>query len=326
MPKGVLDNLSQIGETGLMQLRSDIRTLEILLASLARRGGDPLRVLRARDDLVEDIARLQSEGLDLRAERTRIETVDNMLMAKAGVMARALQGLSPAAEARRQERPPDERWWWHLDSIWAERLRKRIIRYSIIAAVTVLLVVGFDYVMTRLSGQSPTEREAQSHISAGEQQMYAGNITEAIAEYEQAAALMPEALDPPVMLGALYELQGDAARGLESKRRAATLAPDEPTYWLKLAQAYAIVGRSEDALALANGAIQQKPELAQAYLIRGGIYEAQNKVNEAVADFEKCAELAGAQDQEALYVVARTRLGMLMQQGSPGFSPPGMGR
>lgn len=325
MPKGVVEGPAQRIETGPTQLRDHIRELEIEVAALRRGEGDFLRVLRLRDTVEDELRALSAAGIDVRPERTRVESVDNMLSNKASIAARHLVALSPAAEARRKERPPQERWWWYLDSIWAERLRKRIIRFSILFIVIVLLVVGGNYAMNRFSRLSPTEREANQYLASGEQLLYLGDYERAIPEFEKAVALLPDRFDIHLSLGLLYEETGRQAEAQAELARAQELAPDRGTYLTAYARMLTALGRLDEALTAADEAIALKPDSAEAYLMRAGVYEAKNEVEKALADLEKASDLARAQNQNALYVLARTRMGMLLQR-APDLGFPGAGQ
>ncbi|MBC7254914.1 MAG: tetratricopeptide repeat protein [Chloroflexi bacterium] len=325
MPKGVVEGPAQRIETGPTQLRDHIRELEIEVAALRRGQGDFLRILRLRDTVEDELRALTAAGIDVRPERTRVESVDNMLSNKASTAARYLVALSPAAEARRQENPPAERWWWYLDSIWAERLRKRLIRFSILFIVLVVLVVGVDYAMNRFSRLTPTERLANQHIASGEQLLYLGDYERAIPEFEEAVALLPDRFDIYISLGVLYKETGRQAEGQAALERAQQLAPDRATFLIAYARILSAVNHLDEALVTIEEAISLKPDSAEAYLIRAGVYEAQNEIDKAIADLEKASDLARAQNQNALYVLARTRMGMLLQRG-PDLGFPGAGQ
>lgn len=87
-----------------------------------------------------------------------------------------------------------------------------------------------------------------------------------------------------------------------------------------LARSYSSVGEYERALGYANEAVALAPDSAQALIIRGGVYEATERRAEALADYELSATLAQEAGEDALYVLARMRMGMLLQSGSGGGS------
>lgn len=324
MPKGVIEDQSQRIATGPTRLRDYLREIEIAVTNYGRGQGDLLAVLRLRDEIEEELAALDRADIEVRPERTRLATVDNMLMRHASRATRDLQARAPAAEARRQENPPEERWWWHIDAIWTGRVRRRVIKYGIIFVVAVVLIIGVDFVLTRLSGLSPTEQEAQRRASAGEQYMYTARFDEAIAEYEQAVEVQPTLYDAYASLAALYTVQGREAEAQAAAAQSEATAPSRSAYLLALARAYTAVNRLEEALVAAEEAVALEPEAPEPLLIRAGVYETAQEYDKAIADLEKCAAMALAQDKSTVYVLAQTRLGMLLQSGpASGFGPPG---
>lgn len=95
-------------------------------------------------------------------------------------------------------------------------------------------------------------------------------------------------------------------------------------YLLALVRAYESVGRLDEAMVRVEESVELAPDLPQVYLMRGGVLEAMNQTSEAIADYEKAADLAQAQGEDALYVLARTRMGMLLQR-APSMGFPGGG-
>ena len=110
MPKGVVESPGVA--TTATRLRGQIRELEIGFANLRGRGDAVLDLLKQRDEVGETIERFEAAGLDMRPERTRIETVDNIISRKAPDISRELARTGGLEGARRQEKPPEERWWW----------------------------------------------------------------------------------------------------------------------------------------------------------------------------------------------------------------------
>jgi tetratricopeptide (TPR) repeat protein len=326
MPKGVVESAQTPLETGASRLREDLAALEVAVADLGRGRGSVLDTLRLRDAVEEDAATLGASGVGFKPEQTRIDTIDNILARRAGRIGRFLQGTSPAAEARRAEKPPEQRWWWYLDSLWAARWRRSVVKYGVILIVVVLALVGGDYVMNRFFGMSPTERAAHEHIASGEQYLYGGRYDEAIVEYEAAAAVTPDALDPQIALAVLYEKQGRATEAQVALAKATAVTPNRAALELGLARSYTALGNLDSALLHADAAVGVRPESAEVYLIRATVYEGRGDTERAIADLETAGDLATAQGQSTLYVLARTRLGMILQEGSAGLGQPGFGQ
>ena len=321
MPKGMAVDREAI--TSAVKLRGMIRQLEVGLADLRGQGRAVFELLRLRDRVAEEVASLREEGVPLRPEETRLETVDGILTRKTSAMVWELRSMGGLAGARRVEKPPEERWWWYLDLYQAERQRKTVLRTAIIIASVVALVLVVNLVLDRFFGLSPQEKAARNYTGVGEQYLARGDVDRAIAEYERGVAVLPSMGDAQVMLGTLYELRGkgdDAQKARAAFSAAEATHTDRVEYLLTRARAYESVGQLDKALARANDALALAPESAQAYLMRGGIYESQGDLSHAYTDYERSAELAQAQGQDTIYVLAKMRLGMLMQRG-PGTPP-----
>jgi tetratricopeptide (TPR) repeat protein len=325
MPKGSIQETRMA--TRAVLLREQIRELEVASAGFQGRSAENARaLLTLRDQVEEEVSALEEQGVDLRPERTRIKTVDNILVRKARGLERALGSTGGFASARRDVQPADDRWWWFLDEHIAEQRRKSAIKFITIFVVIAVLLIGGNWAMNRFFGMDPIEREARGYISSAEQALTMGDYEDAIAEYQQAIETQPEMSEAYIGLGVLYELQGRHAESQQTLATAEELIGDRTMYLLALSRAYSSVGELDQALEAAEEAVELSPESAQAYLIRGGVYEATGRRPEALADYELSGELAREQGEDALYVLARMRMGMLLQSGvSSGVPGSGTG-
>lgn len=316
MPKGAVESPGVA--TSATRLREQIRELEVGFANLRGRGDGVFDLLRLRDEVGESIERFEAAGLDMRPERTRVETVDNIINRRAPEISRELSRMGGLAGARRRVEPPEERWWWYVDLYHAEKQRKSLIRGLITVGSIIAVVLAVNFILDRFFGLDPVEKEARSHMSAGDQYLFGGDYEGAIEEYERAVSIVPTLGDAHVTLAVLYEVAGrpdDAEKALVAAREA---YGDDLTYYLALGRAYETVGEHERAMVATEEAIAIDPESPQAYLTRGSIYEATEEFGRALEDYERAGDLAQQRGQDALYVMARTRMAMLMQRG-PAF-------
>lgn len=323
MPKGGVQGGD--AATQMVQLRDLIREYEIGAANLKGRGVAALDLLKLRDSIEDEAARLQADGVDLRPELTRVETSDNVLERKTSTLVHELRSVGGLAGARQERRPPQERWWWYVDIALAERQRKQATRFVLIVGAALIVVFGADYLLNRFYGMSPVEKEARQYTISAEQHMRDQDIDGAIAEYQQAVATLPSLGEAHVALAVLYDKKGMAKESAEAFRAAEETFSRREDYFVAVSRAYEALGSMDEALRYAQQAVDVAPDSAQAYLIRGGVYESLNKVTEANADYLKAGELAQEHGENTLYVLARTRLGMLLQRGS-GMGGAGFGQ
>ena len=141
-----------------------------------------------------------------------------------------------------------------------------------------------------------------------------GQYDEAIAEYALALEAEPSMSEANLALGVLYELSGRTTESEQALAAARDALGSEAAYAMNLAQAYARVGLVQRALSYADEAVNLEPESPQAFLIRAGLYEQINSRAEALADLERATVLAQEQGEDEIYVLARMRYGMLLQQ------------
>ena len=322
MPKGMAEGREAL--TAAVSLRRMIRELEIGVANIDGCGLGVLDLLRTRDKVESEVARLDKQGMDLRAEMTRIEVVDSIFARKAGRMGRELREVGGLTGARRSENPPLEHSWWYVDVALAQRRRKVAIKAGTIAIGVLLLLMVSNYLLDKFLGLDPIQKQARIHTTQAERHLLSGDYAAAIAEYEQAVAVDPTDGRAQTQLGVLYEMEGrtEEAQAALAAAEAAIGAPAD--YLVVLAQAYQGLGDPEAAVAAVQEAIDLKPDFALAYMIRGGLHEQMGKTEEALADYEYTADLAQDQGNDQLYVVAKVRYGMGLQR-PPNIGGPGGG-
>ncbi len=319
MPKGSLDD-SEV-RTSAAAVRDALHDLEISLADLQGRGQSVVGLLHMRDQLEVQVANLEAEGMDLRSEKTRIETIDNILMRKASEIDRELASLGGLAGVRRQDNPPEEHWWWYGDLYVAESRRKSFRKTAIVAVIVVAVLLVGNYLLDRFFGLSPTEKQARSYQTEGEQYLRNQELDKAIPEYEKAISVMPDLEEAQLTLGVLYEIQGNQEKSKEAFSAAEALYPSRHDYLVSLASAYQSAGQLDKAMETVTEAVELQPQSPQAIFIRGGIEEQLGKYAEALTDYDTASTLAQEQGQDALYVLAKTRMGMLLQRGPAMPSP-----
>ena len=323
MPKGALDGARVV--TASVKLRDAIRDMEIRLARLTGPGTRVRDILRLRDQIEGELARLEQGGMQLKPERTRIETIDNILYRKAPMIARELRGAGGLAKLRETENPPPERWWWFLDAYVAERQRKSAVKITSTIVALLLVVIAVNYVMTKYFGLDPVEKEARGYVNEAEQYLREGNRSQAILQYERALETLPSLGNARVNLGVLYELEGRTSDAADALAKGEQYVGEHTQYLLILAQAYEAVGELETAQAVAEEAVVYAPDSAHARFVRGGLREATGDERGALEDFEAASQLAQAEGEDAMFVLARMRFGMLLQRSSASGPSTGFG-
>ncbi|MHB0856757.1 MAG: tetratricopeptide repeat protein [Anaerolineae bacterium] len=313
MPKGAVLDTEAV--TSVKQLRDMIRQLEIGAATLKGRGVDALELLKLRDLVDEQLQHYTLEGVDLRPERTRVETIDNVFARKTSQLNHELRSIGGLAGARQQVQPREDQTWWFSDIVQSDRQRRTVLKTGgIVVGILLVLIVG-NAILDRLYGLSPLEKEARAHVSTAEQQVVGGDIDAAIAEYEQALAVDPSMGDAQVALGVLYEAKGRTEDAEKALTEAEAAIGERWRYLLTLARTYEGLGKFDEALVAADEAVALAPDSPEAYLTRGGLHEQIGNIDAALDDLERASTLASEQGVDQIYVLARYRYGMLLQRG-----------
>jgi len=294
-------------------LRQEIRSAELALAALhpGAERRDVLGLLQCLDRIDDVAERLGHRGVDLRAERARIETIHNTTLRKSPIFARALAGEWDTLRAEVEATRP--RWWWCLDQHIAAaraRRRRRAGRALVGAALALGTVAAVYVLFLRPEG---TVRRRVALVAQAESLAEEGAYAEALALYRRASATAPKDPDLQVAIGVLNEALGEPQASEEAYGRAEALYGDRALYWASRSGCYLSLGWWAQGAAAAQAAIELDPDLALAYCHLGSASEAQGQIREATAAVRSCGDLAREQDQDELYVLAASRLALLLR-------------
>ncbi len=303
-------------------LRELIAEAERAVANLRGAGPGAEWLLYTLDAIHELVGRLKGTGLDLRPEAVRLETVERLLQAKDTVLLRELRRVGGLAAAREAAKPAPAQWWWYLDQHLAAR-RTRELRRALLVVGGVAAVLVVLYGLFRIVFPPDARRIAVlERTDRAEQLVEQGDLEGAAASYREAAAIMPEDLDLHVWIGVLEEQQGRGDAAAEAYARAEALAPDRAQYLTARGTAWLRLGAADRAQSDAEAALAASPDSAEACLLLASAYEAEGDARQAVAAFGRAAELAEKAGNSSLAVVARMRLGMLLQAAPPAGATP----
>lgn len=270
------------------------------------------------DRLEEQFQILEAGGLNLLGERTRQTSLIDRLEGQPQLVTKPAAQVGGLA-ALRQKNPPAVGSWWHLDAVEAEQRRRLMRRLFTSLGVIVGVILAVYIALTYVFPPDPN-----AVLSSGA----TGQLPELIArgEWETADRLIAETLaqmtveDVELLIwqsvvAAHFDRQKEAD---DAFAQAQALAPADrqAVFWSTVGNIRLATGDWEGAMAAANQALAIDPNEAQAYFVIASVAEANGQVVEAIAAFEKAFDLA-AESNPQLAVIARVRMGMLMQSGPP---------
>jgi tetratricopeptide (TPR) repeat protein len=306
---------------GPEDLRRMIRQCEIAVAQLEGSGAETLSLLKLLDEIKDLMQRLEERGADLEPERVRMQTVEGLLRSKAPILLKEMKVVGGLAQARPEVSPDASRWWWYLDKQVAEQRRRAMRRWLTIGGVVVAILVALGGAYSAFLAPSPEARERHEHLTRAKEFREDGDLAGALAEYETARTLAPDEPEIHLWLGVLYGEEGRDDEAAAAFATARKLLRNEVEFLVQRGMIYAQMDKVEATLADASAATALDPESAMAHFLLGGAYEAQEKIPEALEEFERAAELADQAGNSTLVAQARMRAGMLLQR-APVLPPP----
>lgn len=288
-----------------------------------RTGGGVPELFQWMDKIAQLLPALAADGVDLKAERARWQTLQAQVHRRSHRLLQAWPGPSSLAEARPTLQPDPSHWWWWLDQEVAAARRRRLVRGAMLLAAVVAVAVSVIALVSRLLPVDPQVRELQRLRFQVETALADQDRATARNLLQQAVSLDPTDPGLQVQLGVAAEELGEGDQAMAAWDEAlGLLGHDEAQFRMLRGQAYLAYGRLEQALEDEQEAVALAPDRAGAYYFLGLAHELLGHRAEAIAAYTRAAELAGDTDPQ-LVVLARTRLATLLQQPAPaaGSSP-----
>ncbi len=298
------------GRTLADEMRDDLAQCEDRVVQIGA-GADGLALLRLIDRVADDLERLEARGVDLRAERARLEHVLGQLERRKRKLVAEMGGALAAG------RPAEARWWWHLDERVAADRRRSLKRVATVTLAGLVLLALVYVLYDRFIAPPPHIRQASAHYFDGEQTASEGDLPGAIEQFEAAVTLDPERSDAYVWLGVLYEATGDVDRAEINFERARAFLKDDDggeTYFLFQRGALYLAFNDIDAAEQdAMTAIEAAPDRPEGFFLLGNVAERVGDLQMAAAAFQQTAALAEAAGEDALRATALMRFATLSE-------------
>ena len=295
------------------KLRDQLNELEKLLVKVNSLTVErTLQLLDSSWLLKED---LRERGVDLKAEDGQWAGFEFRLSETAGEIVKAANTHGGMGQLR-QSLAQTNGLWWTLDALHAAQTRRTLFRWLRLVGGIAVLGIAVWVLVTYVFPPDPNAvlitdigydiekavdmrdwDTAWTVVQAGLES--SGNATEVLLW----AAVVEEHRDNPEQAAAYVE--------------EALSDPNIPPYniWVTLGTNRLRAGATDGAECAAYAALETDPDNAQAHFLIASVAEAIGDAQRAVDYFNKTYDLA-ANGQPQLQVIARVRLGYLMQ--SPG--------
>jgi tetratricopeptide (TPR) repeat protein len=311
----------EVYETPLGRLRSLTETIDSRIGGLERASpSDAIVLLNQLDQAQTLYAGLAENGVDLRAEDGRRETIRLTLQRKAGKMLNLLRAEGGLANLRAPLNPGHERWWWYLDEYEAEQ-RQKDIRNLLRGAIIVAVVVGIVYVLFHTVLRA--DPIAVAHLRDLQQIQIAiqnNDLNAALQAADNGLVEFPDDGELLLWRGTVLTLLHRDQEAAADFAAARPQYPDDATYLIERSNIRQQAGDLAGALADAQAAVAAAPNSAQAYLALGVANDQLGDVPAAAQAYQTAADLAAQSNDAQLEAMAKVQLAMLLQRG--GSLPP----
>lgn len=302
------------------QLREALDKADRQIVSLDGNNVEEFLVLLDRiEQMFVDLAASEDE---LRGEAGRWESLQSRILTKPDPIpaAAAKRGGLPSLAALH---PPAAGFWWHLDAEVRRRRGQAIKRFVLTSSSVVLVLVTLLWGVDYFFPPDPATILVSNTTSAVEQLAMESKWGEALVQVQAARQTLPDEPELLVWEAVLYEQLGETDAAQASLTRAQSLTPDQPVgLWIMVAMKRFQVNNLDGAEAAIQEALASNPDDAQSHFWLANIAEARGDQRLAIELFTQTSELARAADDPQLEVMAKFRMGMLMQQANPFASSP----
>lgn len=295
-------------------LRQELDEAERVVIQLRRDNVEPF--LQLLDSIDRRFTQLASSGLDLRPEQTRWNSLQDRLQREAGRVMRAADAAGGLASLRARNAPA-QGLWWHLDAVAAADRRRSIRRLgaAIGTAVASLALIWslFTFVIPA-DANSVITSEAITELR---QLAFEARWQHGLAVIEEAKALLTEPNAELLIWEAVVRGKlGQDARAEEALDEAKALVPSDRqvAFWWTLGMVRLDIGDLEEARAAGREALALDASDPQGYFLLGNVAEVEGDVPAAIELFEKSYQLALESGANELAVIARIRMGTLLQR------------
>ncbi len=293
-------SIETTAQTLLGRLRAALDDAEGVAVSARVSADDAISFLRACD-LIEQCINEAGSDADIRAETNRADFVRERLRTHADAIVRAIRRADRAGEVA------ESRAWARALALAADRRARRIRRMAITGIGAAALIAALALLPVMVPAKPAPAIGSISRLLANEGAAAALDL--ARAEYER----FPDDPEAALWRGVLELRAGDPASAQKLFEQARQQSASEIGFLFERGTLLIQVGLFDAAESDAADLIARADAQAEGYLLLGSVREARGDRAGAIAAFQQAADLAAAADKPHLEVIAKTRLGMILQ-------------
>ena len=314
MPELVISHLRGLAAT----LREQLDQAERLIVQVD--GENVATLLTLLDQIDQMFADLAESGLDLRTEQTRWDSLLARLHNHPQKVVQAAH-VAGGMSKLRAEHATDDNFWWHLDEDLTRRRVKAVRRFVVTAVIIGVAVVGGLWAINHFFPPNPEAVAMVETTNSIGSLIAADDWEQALTVVQEARNRFPNQPELAVWEVVILEHLGQTEQAAATLETARQLLADTPAQlWVYLGNDRMMAGDLAGAEDAAKKGLAIAPNEPQLVFLLGGIAEARGDVSSAINYFDQTFELA-QNTQPQLAVIARVRMGQLMQSSNTFMSP-----
>jgi tetratricopeptide (TPR) repeat protein len=307
-------------------LGAQLDELDVLISRIGSKNSQQaFQILQKMDAIDALISRLEDQGANVKAEAGQYESASAVLQKQAAALVRDAGGASAFQSEREKRNPPESAWWWRLDEIAAQKKKDSLLRaakWGAALAILASLLVAAYLIFLAPSPEAMARYQAIDRTTTLAQ---SGNYSEAMGAIQKGLDVLPD--DPDLLLwqGIILSLQGKDQQAAVVFSVAQGKAADAEDFYLKRCQDYLSIGQDSLAEQDAQAAIQANSISAMGYYLLASAQDEAGDKETALKNYQTASTLAEQQNDSALIVESRMKMGYIIQgagAGYPGIPTP----
>jgi len=304
--------------TQVAELRDVLTTIERRIAKLKEISPeDALEILPLLDQARERLDALEAAGGGASSERsegTQFETLLRQLDKKGSTFMNRVGGSAVLKRARQERQPDQSYWWWFIDEDLAQKRQLKIKRWAIGAVIVGALLIVLVVVYNQFLAPDPAFQAGIGFQQTAENKLIQGRYEEALADVEQAIEHLPDYPELYVLRGVLYDVLEQPDLAEQSYILAREKLSKEETFYNERAKYFLLAGLGEPGMADAEMAFSINPDSAVSLMFIAQAHEMLGNISKAIDYYELASAVAERTDNPTLQVMARMQIATLLQQ------------
>ncbi len=181
-----------------------------------------------------------------------------------------------------------------------------MVRSKLSFFLIIFMLITVGAFMAQLEAEEVNNEQeraiTQEFITAAQKLVELGKIEEAIEIYERIVKGAPDDLESRLQLATLYSATKRHEKAAQTWGKLLEADPENTKYQDGLVYSLRVADKGNEALEIGQTYVQTYPEVGAHYARLARLYEAEGKVNVAIANYEKAIELAPGDVQVQTYL------------------------